>query len=305
VSTPAPRSDARHPHNDRYPYWPLPERPPLRWPNGARIALWVIPNIEYFRFDAAFGGHGGRIPDIPSYGVRDYGARVGIWRLIDVLDKYNLRATVALNSEACRFHPQIIRAGLDRGWEWMGHGETNSLQFSSMTADEQCQAIASTLSEIADATGQTPTGWLSPGLQETYDTPDLLAEAGISYLCDWPSDEQPFPIRVSRGRMIGVPAVFQIADLNSYHRNFTAEQHHRIQCEHFDALYEDAERSGRLMSIPLHAYVSGLPGPSRWLDRTLSYITAHPGIWLTTGGEIADWYYRHYYEAALKASGTD
>jgi allantoinase len=121
--------------NDRYAYWPLPERPRIEWPNGARVAFWIIPNVEHFRIDKAFMGAPGPLPDVPAFAQRDYGARVGIWRLMESFDKFGLRATVALNADVCRFNPQIIRAGVERKWEWMGHGVTNSERLTGM--DEQ------------------------------------------------------------------------------------------------------------------------------------------------------------------------
>jgi peptidoglycan/xylan/chitin deacetylase (PgdA/CDA1 family) len=288
--------------NERYPYWPLPDRPVIRWPNDARLAFWIIPNIEHFRFDKpnADPGGGGE-PDIPSFAQRDYGPRVGIWRMMDVLDKYRLRATVALNADVCRFYPQIIDAGVERGWEWMGHGATNSIRMTALDAETERETIRGVVTTIAERTGTPPSGWLGPGLSETLHTPDFLAEAGITYVADWCADDQPFPMRVQTGRMISVPYSQELNDIPVFTRKgFTAEQFCEMIRDQFDVLYAEGEHSGRVMAIALHPYLTGHPFRSKWLDAALQHITGHDKVWFTTGGEIARWYYEHYYEAAPK-----
>jgi allantoinase len=289
--------------NDRYAYWPLPERPPIRWPNGARVAFWVIPNIEHFRFDKGFArsAPGTRMPDVPNFSTRDYGPRVGIWRMMDQFDKYGIRATVALNADVCRFNPQIIRAGMERNWEWMGHGITNSDPLPAMDEQEERATIRAVVEMIGEHTGKPPRGWLGPGLGETYLTPDLLAEAGVEYVCDWTADDQPFPLRVKTGRLISVPYSQELNDIPAFLiRSYLPEQFCQTICDQFDVLYAEGEQSGRVMSIALHPYLMGQPFRAKWLDRALDYITRHKDVWLTTGGEIADWYYQHYYAAAPK-----
>src|SRR5437764_4022393 len=156
-----------------YRYSPLPDRPPLRWPNGARLALWVIPNVEVFRLDEPVPREGPLVPNVPAFAARDYGARVGIWRIARVLDKYGIRATVTLNSEVCDAYPQIVSAGLERGWEFMGHGATNSRLLAGLPPDEEARLIESVTIRIAEATGRHPRGWLGPRLAETFQTLDL------------------------------------------------------------------------------------------------------------------------------------
>jgi peptidoglycan/xylan/chitin deacetylase (PgdA/CDA1 family) len=288
--------------NERYPYWPLPERPRLGWPHGARVAFWVIPNIEHFRFDGRFQDvPNPPLPDVSSYAQRDYGNRVGVWRLMDLLDKYGLRATVALNADVCRFEPQIVRAGMARNWEWMGHGITNSQRLTGLDPAQERETVRATVETITAFTGQAPKGWLGPGLGETYETPDVLAEHGIEYVCDWCADDQPFPLRVRQGRLISVPYTLELNDLPAFlRRNCTPEQFYRFICDQFDVLYEEGARSGRVMALALHPFVTGQPYRLKWLDHAFDYITRHKQVWLTTGGEIAAWYYAHYYDAAAK-----
>jgi allantoinase len=285
--------------NERYAYWPLPERPPIRWPGDARVALWITPNVEHFWFDRPDPRVSGPVPDVDAFAQRDYGARVGIWRLMEVLDRHNIRATVALNSDVCHRYPSIITAGVERHWEWMGHGITNSRPLSGMDETEERETIATVARIIFESTGQKPRGWLGPGVIETLATPDLLAEAGFTYVADWAADEQPFRLRVRTGRLIAVPYARELNDIPVFVRKgLSAEEFCSMICDEFDVLYADGEHNGRVMSIALHPFLSGHAFRARWIDRALAHIAAHDGVWFTTGGEIADWYYANYYEQA-------
>jgi peptidoglycan/xylan/chitin deacetylase (PgdA/CDA1 family) len=165
-----------------FPYSPIINRPPLRWPNGAQLALWVIPNIEFFALNekvpAAAGGSSAPVPDVPTWSSRDYGNRVGVFRLMEALDRHGIRATVALNSELCAEHPQIIEEGNKRQWEWMGHCESNTRRLNEAPPGDEPRIIKNALATIERATGRRPRGWLGSGLQETWDTLDLLAALG-------------------------------------------------------------------------------------------------------------------------------
>ena len=284
--------------NRRYDYLPTIKRKDLQWPNGARVALWVCPNIEYFHIDKPIPNFGSpKLPDVRSYSLRDYGSRVGIFRLMDVLDKYGIRASVLLNAEVCEQYPAIIEEGVKRNWEWLGHGVTNNIPLSEYPLDEERQAIRQVKETIAAAVGTPPKGWLGPALVETFNTPDHLAAEGFEYLCDWGCDDQPVPMRVQSGRMIVVPYEQGLNDINMFLRsNHTPEEYFRLACDQFDILYGEGEKSGRVMALPLHPFIIGIPYRIKYLDRVLEYICSHDKVWLTTGGEIASWYYEHYYE---------
>src|SRR5882757_4649691 len=185
-----------------FPYSPIIRRPRLSWPDGAQVALWVIPNIEFFslmeKVPAGSGGPGTPVPDIPSWSARDYGNRVGVFRLMQVLDRHRIRATVALNADLCAQHPTIIEEGQKRSWEWMGHNEA--------PPGEEQRIIHDALATIAQATGKRPLGWLGSGLQETWDTLDLLAAEGCEYVCDWTNDDQPYAMSLDGGgSLIAMP----------------------------------------------------------------------------------------------------
>ena len=284
--------------NPRYDYLPIVGRKKIKWPNDAPVALWVGPNIEYFHFDNPIRGSGSaRVPDIPGYTLRDYGSRAGVFRIMDVLDRHAIRASVLLNAEVCDHHPAIIEEGVKRNWEWLGHGLTNSAAMNDYPLEEERKVIRQVKEKIAAATGKAPKGWLGPGLQETFDTPDHLAAEGFEYVCDWGCDEQPVPMRVKTGRMIVVPYELGINDIRVIVReNHTPEQYYRMVCDQFDTLYREGATSGRVLALPLHPFVIGLPFRIGYLAKALDYICSHEGVWKATSGEIADWYYQHYYE---------
>lgn len=284
--------------NRRYDYRPAIDRPPLGWPDDARVALWVSPNVEYFHIDRPIPNFAmSRVPDVRGYALRDYGARVGIFRLMEVLDKYGIRASAQLNTEVCAHHPEIIREGIKRDWEWLGHGITNNLPLTEYPAEEERRVIRRVREEIAAAAGKPPRGWLGPALAETFDTPDHLAAEGFDYLCDWGFDDQPVPMRVKSGRMIAMPYEQGLNDINFFLRsNYTPAEYFRQICDQFDVLYREGRRSGTVMAIPLHPFIIGVPLRIKYLDLALEYICSHAEVWLATGGEIADWYYQHYYE---------
>ena len=283
--------------NARYDYSPIIHRPELEWPGGARIALWLGPNIECFHIDKALPRITEPLPDVQSYSLRDYGSRVGVFRMMEVLDRYDIRASVLLNAEVCAQHPAIIQEGNKRAWEWLGHGMNNNTRMNSYDAAGEQEVIRNVRDIISQAAGKVPRGWLGPGLAESHDTPDFLAAEGFEYICDWGCDDQPVPMRVKAGRMITVPYQQGINDMSMFiHASHTPEEYFRIVCDQFDTLYREGADNGRVMAIPLHPYVTAIPFRIGALDRALDYICSHDGVWKATAGEIADWYYQHYYK---------
>ncbi|MGH7088463.1 MAG: polysaccharide deacetylase family protein [Stellaceae bacterium] len=283
----------------RFDYSPIVDRKPLRWPKGARVAVWVIPNIEYFHFDkpaARVSGSGSNLnPDVMNFSWRDYGTRVGIWRLMDVMERFGVKGTVALNSEVCVKFPRIIEAGKTLGWEWMGHGTTNSILLNAQTEDEERALISETVEGIAKGTGQRPRGWLSPGLSETVRTLDLLAEHGIEYVGNWVNDEQPYPMKVRTGSILSMPYSIELNDIpNFLELKRTGAEFAQQICDQFDVLYEDGAKSGRVMAICLHPFLIGHPHRSKHFAEALKHITSRREVWVTTGGEIAEWYRKTY-----------
>jgi peptidoglycan/xylan/chitin deacetylase (PgdA/CDA1 family) len=282
-------------NNTRYEYSPIARRAPLRWPNGARVAVWVIPNVEHFHIDrpgsGAPPGRAPQVPDARNIGWRDYGLRVGIWRIMGMLDKYGIRATVALNAEVCDLYPAIVEEGVKRGWEFMGHGLTNSEPLYGLTEDEERDVIARTLSRIEQAVGRRPRGWLGPGLAENFRTPELLAEAGVEYVGDWCADDQPFPLRMERGALLAMPYTVELNDLPFFlTHSHTGREFYEAIRDQFDVLYQEGATNARVMAIALHTFVTGQPHRAKYLDQALAYVAGHPDVWLATGSEIVDAY---------------
>jgi len=155
------------------------------------------PNIEVFALDERARAGVGMIPDVPVYCTRDYGARVGVWRIIEVLQRYGIRGTVALNSEVCDAYPQIIEATTKQGWEFMGHNQSNTRRLNQIPAEDERLVIRDTLVRIEQGTGKRPVGWLSSGLQETWNTLEYLIEEGCRYVADWVNDDQPYLMNIN------------------------------------------------------------------------------------------------------------
>lgn len=276
-----------------FPYTPVTKRPKFRWPDGKRLALWVIPNIEIFALDermpAGAGGSGGLIPDVHTWSIREYGCRIGVFRHMEVLAKHNIRATVALNSEICLYYPEIIEEGNKLGWEWMGHNQSNTRRLNVIPAEDEQEVVKATFDQIEAGTGTRPKGWLGSGLQETWNTLDLLVENGATYVADWACDDQPFLMDIDGRRLVSIPYSTEINDkpaIEAFHR--TADEFGDMIRRQFDVLYRESVDSARVMAISLHPYITGRPHRIDALDDALAYICRHEDVWLATGSEIVD-----------------
>ena len=282
---------------DRYSYSPIIHREAFRWPNGARIALMVAPNIECFHIDKVIpGAPSSYLPDVTGYALRDYGARIGVFRVMEILDKHGIRATALLNSDVCVHYPAIIEEGKRRNWEWLGHGVTNNLRMTQYPADQERPAVRQIKDTITAATGKAPRGWLGPGGgDESPSTLDHLAAEGFDYVCDWGFDDQPMALRVQSGRMIAIPYQQGLNDIRViFQGGHTPKDWCEMVCDQFDTLYAEGATRGRVMTIPLHPFVIGLAFRIKYLDKALNYICSHEGVWKATGAEIADHYYSSY-----------
>jgi allantoinase len=287
--------------HDRFAYSAIVDRPRLEWPHGARVAIWVIPNIEHFLFDRPST----RIanlpvnPDVLNYSWRDYGVRVGIWRVMEVMEKHGVKGTVVLNSDVCRHYPRIIEEGNKLGWEWMGHGNNNSTLINTQSEAEERALISDIIGTITQCVGKAPRGWLSPALSETVRTLDILAENSIEYVCNWVNDEQPYPMRVKKGMMISLPYSVEINDIPALlDLHQSPEYFGRMIRDQFDVLYEDGATTGRVMSICLHPFLVGHPHRSKYFAEALAYVTSRQEVWITTGSAIIDWYKQNYLKSA-------
>jgi peptidoglycan/xylan/chitin deacetylase (PgdA/CDA1 family) len=276
--------------NELYDYSPITERAPIQWPNGARVAFYVGLNIEHFLIDRpstnVWPGTADLVPDALNHGWRDYGARVGVWRIIESLDRHGMKASVLLNSAAAQQYPQIVTAGVKRDWAWLAHGQTNSILHTDMSRDDERQVLTEIVDTIASATGRRPRGWMGPALTETFDTPALLAELGLSYVLDWTNDDQPYRLNVPG--MLSVPYTVELNDLQLFGRGTTGPEFLQIVKDQYEQLHADSAQSGRVMTLALHPFVIGQPFRHKYLDQALKYLAEQPDVWLTTSDDIAE-----------------
>jgi allantoinase len=299
-----PKPRAKNPQeHGRFPYSAIVDRKPLRWPKGARVAVWVIPNIEHFLFDRPSTSVShvttSLVPDVLNYSWRDYGVRVGVWRMMEIMERLGVRGTVALNSDVCDHYPRILEEGNRLKWEWMGHGTNNSTLINKQSEAEERALIKHVVSTITKATGARPRGWLSPALSESHRTLDVLAENKIEYVANWVNDEQPYPMRVKSGTMISMPYSVEINDIPAFlDGKKSGETFGRMICDQFDVLYEDGAKTGRVMAISLHPFLIGHPHRSKYFAQALAHVTSRQEVWLATGSEIVDWYKKNYLDAA-------
>lgn len=270
------------------------ERPPLKWPNGAKVALWVVPNIEVFHLDTALPGDNQnrpvgseKTPMVREWAQRDFGNRVGVWRVMRVLEKHGIRATVALNSDICEHMPSIVHAAGKLGWEFMGHGCTNTHRVNEIPPEEERAMIKTTFDTIERTSGMRPVGWLGPGLQETWNTLDYLLENGCEYVADWVNDDQPYMMNVDGKPLVSLPYSFEINDSAFFWRHKqSVPEWERMVKDALEVLLEEGETSGRVLCISLHPFIIGQAHRIGGLDRCLEHILSHEGVWAATGTEI-------------------
>ncbi|HXP94602.1 MAG TPA: polysaccharide deacetylase family protein [Candidatus Binatia bacterium] len=283
-------------YHERAPFVPIAGRPKLTWPNKARLAVWVVPNIEYWHEDSLHGATiatpAREVPDVPNYSWREYGARVGIWRMMRILRDLDIKGTVALNSDVCAHYPQVVEACAELGWEFMGHGLTNSASMNGLPEHEERAVIPDVLETIARKTGTRPIGWLGQGLAETEHTIDILAENGVQYVGDWVSDEQPHPLKTTHRsdaffEIVAMPYTLEINDIGVFmRRGFSGPDYDRMIRDQFDVLYEEAAETGKVMCVALHPYITGVPFRAKYLESALTYMREKKRVWFATGSEI-------------------
>ena len=293
------------PEREPVPYLPLHRRPRITWPGGARVALWVAPNVEFYELmppENPLFTAWGRVsepPDVMSYGYRDFGNRVGFWRVLEVLDRHGVRATASLNVAVLEHLPEIAEAMAAREWAFMGHGLYNTRFLYGISREEE-RSLYQEMQEIVERrTGRRMLGMFGPHASLSPHTMDVMAEEGFLYSADWLLDDQPFPIATESGRLVGVPYSFEVNDeplfLGSH-----ADDEFLTRCrDQFDVLYEEGAESGRVMCIAFHPFLLGQPHRIALLDEALAYVLGHERIWAATGDEIAQWYLKRHHEEAL------
>jgi peptidoglycan/xylan/chitin deacetylase (PgdA/CDA1 family) len=283
--------------HDRYDWSILPQREKAAWPGGARIALWVVAALEWFPLDMKgqpFKPPGALVtayPDLRHYTLRDYGNRVGIFRVMQALDRYGIRASAAINAAVAARYPSLVEECTGRGWEIVGHGlDMDRLQYEGLPVAAERELVAKSLATLRDVSGRPVRGWLSPARSESLATLDLLAEAGLDYVCDWANDDMPYPVRAGGRTIHAMPHSPDLDDYAILVNNHHGEDEFRDQLiDQFDVLYaEAATQGGRIMAISLHPWVIGQPYRINALESALAHCMKHPGVWPATGAEILD-----------------
>ena len=296
-----------------YGYWPYHDRIPIRWPDGARMAFWVAPNIEFYELDPPANpwrkAWPKPYPAIQGYGIRDYGNRVGHKRQMDVLDRYGIRGSVSLSTAMCDHHPEIISLCAERNWEFFSHGIYNTRYTYGMSEEQEREMIRDSMETIHRQTGQQCAGYLAPALSHSELTLDLFAEVGSElfgdeggfYTCDLFHDDQPTPISLRSGkRFVSIPYSLEMNDTIAYVVNrMEPRRYGQMLRDCFDRLYEEGKASGTVMCIPTHNYQVSCPHRLKAFEEALEYITGHSDVWVTTGREIARYYIDNYHDAAL------
>lgn len=278
--------------HDRYDYAPIADRPAFVWPKGKGLAVYLGVNLEHFAFGEGLGAElapGGPQPDVLNYAWRDYGNRVGAWRMLEILETLDLPATVLVNAAIYDYAPALMVAHRQRADEIAAHGITNSERQSTMTAAEEQSLIASATDAITKAEGSAPAGWLSPWIAESRITPDLLQEAGYGYTLNWCMDDQPVWMRTRQGALLSVPYPQEVNDIPAIvARKDTPADFADLIIDTFDEMFDQSAAQPLVMGIALHPYIVGQPARLRHLRRALTHIcTRRDDIWLTTAGAIA------------------
>lgn len=273
---------------------PIPYRSPRQrcgWdlPGSAQLAVWVIPNVEVFPLDEPVPGGSASPPDVMAFAARDYGARVGFWRVLDALEEVDVTATAAVNGGAIGAYPEVAAGMAESGWETMGHCWTNNRRLSEMDDGDEKDTVSRVTEVLTDAMGVAPRGWLGAGLQERWSTPDALAAAGYDYVADWVSDDRPN--RLEGSGLTSVPYSTEVNDKPAFDTwRMTPDEFADLALRQFETLWREGADEPRVLGIALHPYLIGVPHRIDALRRMLGVMREREGVWWTTGSAIADRY---------------
>jgi len=283
--------------SERAPYSAIVDRPALHFPDGVRLVVWPIVNLEVWEIERPMARQVlpaptgvAVMPDLANWSWHEYGMRVGVWRFFAALDRVKARATLSINADVVDRYPRVAEAARARDWEFMGH---SYVQMPIHQVADQRATIHRSLDRLQVFTGKRPVGWLGPGLTETLETPDLLAEAGVRYVGDWVYDDEPTVIGTAHGPLVTLPYTVELNDIP-----IAMVQHHPAEIflkraiDQFDRLYREAAERAKILSLAIHPYITGVPHRIKYLEEFLAYAQAHAGVAFWTGEEILSWYER-------------
>jgi allantoinase len=282
----------------RFDYSPITRRPDFAWPGGKRLAVHFSLNLEHFAYGTGLGlsySPGIPHPNTYNWAWREYGNRVGVWRLIDIFDEFRIPVSLLLNSEVYDHCPEVVEAFRARGAEVVGHGRTNSEHQNDFGEDGERQLIREVTEAIARHEGRPPRGWLSPGVNPSAVTPDLLQEQGYLYVLDWPMDDQPVWMKTRGGHILSVPYPHEVNDIPmiALHHG-TAAAFADMVIDNFDEMLRQSRKQAPVYGVALHAFLLGQPYRLKHLRRALEHLCRHADeAWLTTTGAIAEYFAEH------------
>lgn len=294
----------------QYDYVPMPARGRLRWPDNNRVALILTFNLETWDlvkdYDKPYYAGGpailpdtlpGNVPDYPNFSWREYGQRVGIWRLYELFDELGVKASCTTNAVTFERRNAMVQACLDRGWELLAHNYEQGELLTNYAHDEakEREVIARSIAAYEENVGRRPKGWLSSSLRGTLNTPAILAEQGFKFYCDIMNDDQPFMIKTDNGPIVSVPYSNELNDFTIItRRGHTTDEYRDILIEELDTLYREGETQARIMNVGLHPHVTGRAYRVRAIREFIEHAKSLPGVWWATREEIADWYQQNH-----------
>lgn len=294
----------------RYPFVPLPQRGKLAWPNGARLALILTINLEYWDLikdtDKPYYAGGpsilpdllpGNVADFPNFSWREYGQRVGVWRMFKAFDEAGVPASCTMNAKLGLERRAIVDAVLERGWELVAHNHEQGDLLTNYAFDPAGEEalITNSLRIFRETTGRDARGWLSCSLRGTPRTPEILAKNGLLFFCDLMNDDQPYMIQTDHGPIVATPYSIEVNDFTFFQRRgLGTDQAVELLKEQFDVLYAEGAETGMMMNVGLHPHVMGVPHRIRALKEFLAYAKSFEGVWFATREQVANWYAQNH-----------
>jgi allantoinase len=281
--------------HDRFAYRNLFKTKTIAWPGGARVALWVTVHLDFFPLDMGatpfrpIGAVERTYPDYWNYTLRDYGNRVGVFRVMRALERHGVKASAAMNSDVAVRYPALLRAATKAGWEVVASGvNMGRLHHSGLAIEDERALVAEAIGTLRRLSGQTVLGWHSPAHAESPATLDLVAAEGIAYVADWINDDMPFPLRTASGTLHAMPLTHELSDRTILWQTHQSSDDYAEQAlAAFRTLFAEArEHGGRILSLAIHPWITGQPHRLRSFERVLHEITAHAGVWPATGAEV-------------------
>jgi peptidoglycan/xylan/chitin deacetylase (PgdA/CDA1 family) len=282
---------------ERADYSAIVDRPPMRLPDGARLVLWTIVNLEVWDIGRPMARQVlpaptgvPLLPDVPNWSWHEYGMRVGVWRFFKLFEALGIKPTLSINARVCEDYERVAAAARDAGWEFMAHAYD---QGPIHKIEDQPAMILRSLDIIERFTGKRPVGWLGPGLTQTLETPEHLAAAGVKYIGDWVYDDEPTEIRTASGPLVTLPYTVELNDIPMMIVQHHEGRHFTERCiDSFDRLYAEGSERAKIMAVAIHPYISGQPHRIKHLEAVYDYINRFSGVLHWNGEQILDWYLR-------------